>query len=34
MIVVILFVCITTHMTGFYMKCNTGLKWVKMWVLN
>ena len=34
MIIVILFVCIATDMTGFYMKCNIGLKWVKMRVFN
>ena len=23
-------ICIASKMTGFYIKCNTGLKWVKL----
>ena len=25
-------VCIANQMTGFYMKCNAGLKWGPKWV--
>ena len=24
-------ICIANQMTGFYMKCNTELRWVKQW---